>query len=193
MKKKFFPILCVSFLFAGLMSGCLSGLVKNQEDISITLTKEEYQKIIDDLVSKENKLDEVKKTAKQKDEAYVKEIDHLKNTIESLEEQIDYMKAERTGEKIVVLFDGKVRYTIEAKAVMDYEETLALTMNNDLTFKETINKGGNEADLALLVFLKKMSIDDRRVTLQEVKRYAKTAAQPKKIEAASVVDEKQNH
>ncbi|MBW2311958.1 MAG: hypothetical protein JRF35_12955 [Deltaproteobacteria bacterium] len=57
---------------------------------------------------------------------------------------------------------------------MDYEELLVLSMLDDPKFKEAMDMGGKEADIALIGLLKKITPDDRRITREEVKTYLKS-------------------
>jgi hypothetical protein len=99
----------------------------------------------------------------------------LREEIEKLKKEVEDLKQE--GEKTILLLDGKIKYTVEPTAVMDFEEIVALTEAGDPAFKASMQKGGKEADMALLELLKKLSPDDRRITSAETKAFQKTMRQ----------------
>jgi len=116
-------------------------------------------------------------TIKLKESEYNKLLNEkaaLEEILKSSEEQIELLKKEKAGEKIILLFDGKIKYSVEATAAMDYEELLVLSMLDDPKFKEAMDMGGKEADIALIGLLKKITPDDRRITREEVKTYLKS-------------------
>ena len=130
----------------------LTGCVATQEEV-IKLNKADY----DALIKKKTSLEEEVK----------EERDKQKECLSKVEES----KRQNEEKKIILLLDGKIRFEIESGAVMDYEELLLLKMINDAKFKEASEKKGADADMAMLIFLREISPNDRRITKEEVGVY----------------------
>ena len=141
-------VLCM-IISTFLVAGCATLPFGKEKEPTIKLKESEYNKLLNEKAA-------------------------LEEILKSSEEQIELLKKEKAGEKIILLFDGKIKYSVEATAAMDYEELLVLSMLDDPKFKEAMDMGGKEADIALIGLLKKITPDDRRITREEVKTYLKS-------------------
>ncbi len=130
----------------------LTGCMATQEEV-IRLNKADYDALIKKGTSLE---DEAKEERNKQKECLF---------------QVEEFKKQNEEKKIILLLDGKIRFEIESGAVMDYEELLLLKMISDPKFKEVIEKRGADADMAILVFLRQISPDDRRITKEEIGVY----------------------
>lgn len=129
----------------------LTGCATTREEV--VLNKADYDALINKSSSLENEIRE----GRDKQNDCLSQIEEFKNQNEE--------------KKTILLLDGKIRFEIESKAVMDYEELMLLTMISDSKFKEAMDKKGADADMAMLVFLRQISSDDRRITKEEVGVY----------------------
>ncbi|MBW1691178.1 MAG: hypothetical protein JRJ70_10595 [Deltaproteobacteria bacterium] len=141
-------VLCM-IISTFLVAGCATLPFGKEKEPTIKLKESEYNKLLNEKAA-------------------------LEEILKSSEEQIELLKKEKAGEKIILLFDGKIKYSVEATAAMDYEELLVLSMLDNPKFKEAMDMGGKEADIALIGLLKKITPDDRRITREEVKTYLKS-------------------
>ncbi|MGE5840639.1 MAG: hypothetical protein ACM335_00055 [Deltaproteobacteria bacterium] len=205
--KKTILIVCITFLAVLLTFGCSPSVAEKKDEkpegAAATVAKDETQKAAQEAVEKEVKPTEAEAAAaaKEAEEKMKKEKEALEEEVGKLKKEMEDMKMqrEREGEKVIPLLDGKIKYTVDQGAVMDYEEIVAITMKSDPAIKESMLKGGKEADLALLDVLQKISPDDRRVTAEETKAYlkamkqapAKPAAAPAKAAEQQAVEKKE--
>lgn len=168
MKKILLFIIISTFLVAG----CANLQFGKEKEPTIKLKESEYNKLLDEKAALEKKVASM--VTKSEHDALLKEKTALEKKLISSEEQVELLKKEKAGEKIILLFDGKIKYSVEAAAAMDYEELLVLTMLDDPKFKEAMDMVGKEADIALIGLLKKITPNDRRITREEVKAYLKS-------------------
>jgi hypothetical protein len=188
--KKTFLITCIAFLAVVLAFGSSLSLAqekdKGKEGTVPAESKEAEEQPGSEVEEKDKKPEGAEATAK---EAEDKEKAALEEEVKKLKSEVETLKQE--GEKTIQLLDGKIKYTVDPTAVMDYEEIVALTEKGDPAFKESMQKGGKEADMALLEILKKISPDDRRITSAETKAYQKSMMQASaKPEAAPAPETK---
>jgi len=160
-------------------AGCANMPFGKEKESTVELTESEYNTLLDEKAELENKVAEM--VSKNEYDALAAEKADLEEKLTASEEnlkaskeKIELLEKEQEGEKIILLFEGKIRYSVERAAVMDYEEVIVLTMLEDPEFKEAMNMGGKEADIALIGLLKKITPDDRRITDQEIKAYIKS-------------------
>ncbi|MEK7634757.1 MAG: hypothetical protein AAB396_02670 [Patescibacteria group bacterium] len=130
----------------------ITGCMANIEEV-IKLNKADYDALIKRKLSLEGEIKE--------------ERDKQRECLSKVEES----KKQNEEKKIILLLDGKIKFEIELGAVMDYEELLLLKMISDPKFKEIVEKKGADADMAMLVFLRQISSDDRRITKEEIEVY----------------------
>jgi len=95
----------------------------------------------------------------------------LESKLHKLEEKTAAMEDRAESQKVILLFDGKIKYIVDTAAAMDYEDAIVTKMLKDPDFKEAMNRGGDEADFALVAVLKEISPEDRHLTRSEVRRY----------------------
>ena len=164
-------VLCM-IISTFLVAGCATLPFGKEKEPTIKLKESEYNKLLNEKAALEEKVASM--VPKPEYDALLKEKTALEEILKSSEEQIELLKKEKAGEKIILLFDGKIKYSVEATAAMDYEELLVLSMLDDPKFKEAMDMGGKEADIALIGLLKKITPDDRRITREEVKAYLKS-------------------
>ena len=159
-------------IFALLAAGC-AGLPFGKEKVpTLKLKVSEYNRLLDEKAALERKVAEM--VARSEYDVLLKEKAALQEKLKASEEQTSLLRTEKAGEKIIILFDGKIKYSVEAAAAMDYEELLVMAMLSDPKFKEVMDIGGKEADIALLGLLKKITTNDRRITKEEVQAYLKS-------------------
>jgi hypothetical protein len=183
MKKTFF-IMCIAFLallLAFNYSPSLAQEKDTEEKGTVAAESEEAGKQpggeVEEKTEKPEGAEAEAKEAEDEEKAAMKEeIKKLKEKVETLEQE---------GGKIILLMEGKIRYTVDPGAVMDYEEIVILMESGDADFKASMQKGGKEADTALIGILKRMSPDDRRITAEETKAFLKSMLEaPAKQKAA---------
>lgn len=145
-----------------------------ERKIAEMVARSEYDALLKEKAILERKVDEI--VARSKYDALLKDKEKaaLQDKLKASEEQIVLLQREKSGEKIILIFDGKIKYSVEVDAVMDYEELLVIGMISDPKFKEAQDMGGKEADISLIGLLKKLSPDDRRITKEEVQAYLKS-------------------
>jgi len=192
MSKRALLLICILALMA---AGCANLPSGKKKEPSVTLTESEYNKLLEEkagleqqittMISKakydalhqeKTDIDEkiAEMTPKVEHDALIKEKTDLETKLKILEDKIVILEKEKEGEKVVLLFDGKIKYSVEAAASMDYEEVLVLTMLDDPEFKGAMDMGGKEADIALIGLLRRITPDDRRITTEEIKAYLKS-------------------
>jgi len=173
MKKTFFIMMCIAFLALLLAFGTSLSLAKEKDKKKEETAPAETEKPKEQPAPAETEkakapegADTGAQAAEDKEKAALEEeVNKLKKEVETLEKE---------GGKVILLLDGKIKYTIEPDAVMDYEEIMALMEKYDPAFKEGMQKGGKDADTALLEILKRMSPDDRKITAVETKAFLKS-------------------
>lgn len=145
-----------------------------ERKVAEMVARSEYDVLLKEKAVLERKVDEI--VARSKYDALLKDKEKaaLQDKLKALEEQIVLLQREKSGEKIILIFDGKIKYSVEVDAVMDYEELLVISMLSDPKFKEAQDMGGKEADISLIGFLKKLSPDDRRITKEDIQAYLKS-------------------
>lgn len=153
-----------------LIQGCamIEGGRSGKEE-TIKVRKVEYDSLAQEKIAMEKKLREAEDRIQAQKAAFEKE----KATYI---EQIEAGQKEQEAVKIILLFDGKIKYLVDAAASMDYEETIILMMINNPEFKEAMQKKGDEADMALISLLREISPDDRKITKKEILDYRKKIA-----------------
>ncbi len=192
MSKHALLLICILAL---MVAGCANLPSGNKKEPTVTLTESEYNKLLEEKAGLEKKiaamvpkpkydallqektdLDEkiAEMTPKVEHDALIKEKAELEKKLKVSEDKIVILEKEKEGEKVILLFDGKIKYSVEAAASMDYEEVLVLTMLDDPEFKGVMDMGGKEADIALIGLLKRITPDDRRITAEEIKVYLKS-------------------
>jgi hypothetical protein len=176
-------------------AGCASMPFGKKKEPTVTMTELEYNKLLEEKAILEQKIaamvpkpqydavvkeraDLEKQVAemvpKPEHDALIQENAQLEKKLKASEDKVVFLEKEKEGEKVILLFDGKIKYSVEAAAGMDYEEVLVLTMLDDPEFKGAMDMGGKEADIALIGLLKKITFDDRRITSEEIKTYLKS-------------------
>lgn len=165
-------VLLSAGIVAFLAAGCISLPFVEEKKPTVKLTEAEYDRLLDEKAALEREVAEM--VARSEYDALLDEKAALHEKLKASREQIAVLQEERVGERIILLFDGKIKYSVEAAAAMDYEELLVLTMLNDPEFKEAMDMGGREADIALIGLLRKITPADRRVTREEVHAYLKS-------------------
>lgn len=163
-------VLLFAGIFALFAAGCngLLPLIKEKEP-TVELSKSEYSRLLDEKAALEDRVGAMVNGSEYN--RLLKEKAALEKKLKASEEKIDLLQREEAGEKIILLFDGKIKYSVEAAAVMDYEELLVLNMLSDQEFEEAMDMGGKQTDLALIGLLKKITRDDRRITKEEIQAY----------------------
>jgi hypothetical protein len=169
MHKHVFLLTCILML---VVSGCANMQFGGEKEPTVKLKESEYNRLLDEKEELERKVAAMVPRADY--DALLKEKDELNEKLKASEEKIEILEKEKEGEKTVLLFDGKIKYSVERAAVMDYEEVLVLTMLEDPEFKRAMDMGGKEADIVLIGLLKKITPDDRRITDEEIKAYLKS-------------------
>jgi len=187
----------VVVIFAFLAAGCAGLPFGKEKEPTVKLKESEYNKLLDEKSELEWKVAEMvgkseydtlldekavlerkvaEMVAKSEYDALLKDKEKtaLQDKLKASKEQIVRLQREKSGEKIILIFDGKIKYSVEVDAVMDYEELLVIGMLSDPKFKEAQDMGGKEADISLIGFLKKLSPDDRRITKEEIQAYLKS-------------------
>jgi len=187
----------VVVIFAFLAAGCAGLPFGKEKEPTVKLKESEYNKLLDEKGELEWKVAEMvgkseydtlldekavlerkvaEMVAKSEYDALLKDKEKtaLQDKLKASKEQIVRLQREKSGEKIILIFDGKIKYSVEVDAVMDYEELLVIGMLSDPKFKEAQDMGGKEADISLIGFLKKLSPDDRRITKEEIQAYLKS-------------------
>jgi len=187
----------VVVIFAFLAAGCAGLPFGKEKEPTVKLKESEYNKLLDEKGELEWKVAEMvgkseydtlldekavlerkvaEMVARSEYDALLKDKEKtaLQDKLKASKEQIVRLQREKSGEKIILIFDGKIKYSVEVDAVMDYEELLVIGMLSDPKFKEAQDMGGKEADISLIGFLKKLSPDDRRITKEEIQAYLKS-------------------
>lgn len=165
-------VLLFAGIFALLAAGCASLPFGKQKEPTVKLKESEYNRLLDEKAVLERKIAEM--VTRLEYDALLKEKAALQEKLKASKEEIALLSKENAGEKIILLFDGKIKYEVEAAAAMDYEELLVLAMLSDPKFKEAMDMGGREADIALIGLLKKLTPSDRRITKEDIQAYLKS-------------------
>jgi hypothetical protein len=187
--------LLLTCILALMVAGCANLKFGKEKESTVTLKESEYNKLLEEKAGLERKIGAmVPKTThdallkdkalleekiaamipKAEHDASLKEKAELEKKLKASEDKIAIFEKEKEEEKVILLFDGKIKYSVEAAASMDYEEVLVLAMLDDPEFKGSMDMGGKEADIALIGLLKRITPDDRRITAEEIKVYLKS-------------------
>lgn len=159
MKKGHIAVLLVFFL----ISGC-SGLNVNTRQDTVKLPKKEYDSMIEEKAALVSKLAEAEEKLSAQKAMLEKE------RLESAE-RLESLKRLQDGSKIILLFDGRIKYEVEPDAVMDFEEAVIFKMLSDQDFKANYEKGGANADMSLIRLLRDISGEDRKINKKELTDY----------------------
>lgn len=166
LKRKYVNLLGIAAL-AAFVTGCggNTGAQNAKGTELIKITKQEYDNLQAEKDELTRKLNEAENRLQAQKITFEKEKSDLASQLEA-----------SANSKAILLFEGKIKYEVEAGAIMDYEEAVVFRMLNDPEFKVNMEKGGSTADLAAISLLREISRDDRRVTKKEIQDYRKKVA-----------------